>query len=91
MEINNICKRAVDTFGPEHQTMKAVEEMGELMAALVQYNDGRVSSEDVMTEIADVMIMMEQLAFIFDPRFVGLEYNRKISRLKSILEDEQER
>lgn len=85
MEINKICKQAVETFGRDHQTRKALEEMGELIVALMQYSDARVSPEDVMTEIADVRIMMEQLAYMFDPDFVDLEYKRKIDRLKDTL------
>lgn len=87
MEINKTCLKAVALFGPEHQTMKAIEEMGELTTALVQYRDGRVTPEDVMTEIADVRIMMEQLSYIFDEDFIELEYRRKLDRLKNTLDN----
>ncbi|MDO4212222.1 MAG: hypothetical protein Q4D23_11035 [Bacteroidales bacterium] len=87
MEISKTCMKAVTLFGNEHQIMKAIEEMGELTTALIQYRDGRVTPEDVETEIADVRIMMEQLAFIFDEDFVDLEYRRKLDRLKNTLDN----
>lgn len=81
-----MCLQAVETFGRPHQTMKAVEEMGELMTALVQYSDGRVNRDDVITEIADVAIMLEQLACMFGCDGVEHEYYHKLDRLKDTID-----
>lgn len=41
------------------------EECAELINALCKYKRGRVTDSDVITEIADVMIMCEQMAYYF--------------------------
>ena len=76
-----IARAALDHYGNAHQIRKAVEECGELVAALMQYDDGRVADEAVITEIADVSIMMEQLALLFGKARVFDEICRKESRL----------
>lgn len=91
-KIEGVCRSALKTFGEEHQQRKAVEEMGELNAALMQYKDGRVTKEAVITEVADVLITVSQLGLIFGLDEVSREVERKIDRLanttaKRIIED----
>lgn len=70
------------TFGPEKQKMMAVEECSELINALAKEQRGRVKDQDVITEIADVMIMMEQLAVLYGQGLVEAEKARKLDRLE---------
>lgn len=76
-----VTKRAVETFGRESQIQMAIEEMAELTDALCKLRRGRVTPDAVITEIADVQIMMSQLAHIFGMNEVSAERIRKIERL----------
>jgi NTP pyrophosphatase (non-canonical NTP hydrolase) len=83
---DNIFKQAVDTFGADHQIGMLHEEVGELLAAINQYARGRVEKDAVVTEIADVMIMCEQMAEIFGREETEAEKRRKIERLAGEIE-----
>ena len=72
---------AVHYYGAEHQKKKAIEEMGELITAISREQDGRATTEQVITEIADVQIMMRQLALIYGIDAVANEIDRKQRRL----------
>ena len=84
---DNIFRQAVDTFGADHQIGMLHEEVGELLAAINQYARGRVKKDAVVTEIADVMIMCEQMAEIFGREDVEAEKKRKIQGLAEKLEE----
>ena len=79
---------AVHHYGAEHQKKKAIEEMGELITAISREQDGRATSEQVITEIADVQIMMRQLALIYGIDAVANEIDRKQRRLLSRIDKE---
>lgn len=72
---------AVNYYGPEHQKRKAIEEMGELITALSREQDGRATPEQVITEIADVHLMVRQLMVIYGIDACMKEYDRKQRRL----------
>lgn len=72
---------AVNHYGPEHQKRKAVEEMGELITELEREQDGRTTPEKVITEIADVHLMVRQLMIIYGLDACMKEYDRKQRRL----------
>lgn len=75
---------AIDTWGHESQLGMVQEEMGELLAALNQHKRGR--NVNVCGEIADVLVMMGQLALMFGPDEVLAQYTAKVSRLQSRLD-----
>lgn len=60
-----ICLRAIQTWGEQPQVTHAISELGELSTALARFQTGRGTRDDVREEIADVLIMCEQLALIF--------------------------
>lgn len=80
-----ICVLAVEKFGPESQINMAIEECAELINALCKLRRERVGTIDVVTEIADVQIMCEQLAYMFGDQTVADERKRKIERLQKRL------
>lgn len=47
--------------------------------------EGEAGEDDIITEIADVMIMCEQLSYYFGKEKVELEKERKLERLKERL------
>lgn len=74
--------KAIKTWGIQAQTDMAFEECGELIAALAKDKRGRVSKEELLTELADVTIMCEQLATILGFEDYEKEMDRKLVRLR---------
>jgi NTP pyrophosphatase (non-canonical NTP hydrolase) len=63
-----ILEAAVETYGAESQIDMMIEEMSELTKALCKYKrspDGG-TVDNVLEEMADVQIMLNQMALIFD-------------------------
>lgn len=73
--------QAIEKWGVDGQCHKAVEELGELITALMRFYNGRGTTHDVVTEIADCYIMLDQLSHIFGERDVDKELIAKEARL----------
>lgn len=78
-------KKAFSKWGVDAQTNMVYEECGELMSALARLGRGRSTKEDVLTELADVHIMIEQIATFLDYESFEKEKDRKLERLKERL------
>lgn len=89
MNYKEINQKALEHFGIQNQKMKAIEEMAELTNALMRLRDGRCAEQDVITEIADVTIMMQQLAIFFGQEQVDNEISYKMYRLNGRLNEEK--
>lgn len=85
MEERDILKKAIIHYTATHQKRKAVEEMGELIVELSREADGRSGDADIITEIADVKIMMAQLSLIYGETDIEAEVHRKLQRLAKTL------
>ena len=73
-----ILTTAIRKYGRGPQRDKAIEELSELIRALARCDD----RENIAEEMADVMIMLDQLEIIFDNReAVRIWYLRKLRRL----------
>lgn len=83
-----ILRRAIERYGYCAQINMALEKMGELIVALQHWLRGRVSYVEVCEEVADVQIIMESLAMIFDKDIVRKYYESKIKRLEQRLNKE---
>lgn len=80
-EVNKrILQLAIDKYGIENQFKKAIEEMAELTCLLAREKE-RVDIKDLVTEIADVRIMVEQLSMIVGEKYINTEIDGKIARL----------
>ena len=80
-EAKSILRAAIVKYGISHQFDMAHEEMGELIVALHHLKRGKATADDVITEIADVTIMIYQLAEMFGVEKVQAEIDRKLKRL----------
>lgn len=80
-EIRLRCLLAIDHFGVEHQKQKALEEFGELIAEMCKEQDKRTSGDRIAEELADVMIMTEQLRLIYGQELVDWWIAVKSDRL----------
>ena len=75
-------KEAIGKWGEDAQINMLNEECGELITAIAQFKRGRTSHHDVMTELADVFIMVEQIASMMNYDDFEKELDRKLIRLK---------
>lgn len=66
MTSQELCRAAIEKFGKEAQTKKAVEELTELSLALQHSAKGKTSYDNICEEIADVRVMLEQLEILYD-------------------------
>ena len=76
---------AINHFGVEGQINKAVEEMGELITELSRRNLSRYDKDRVAEEVADALIMLEQLRIIFGASKVDGYIAEKLERLKKTI------
>ena len=74
--------KAIRLWGVEAQRNTAFEEIGELTTALARDRRGRATREEIITELADVTIMCEQMAVILGYDDYEKELDRKLVRLR---------
>ena len=89
LERKNIYKKASDYFGTSSQCMVAIEEFSELINELAKSLVGKNKRgiEGLVDEVADSMIMLEQLKFIYNIEDdVDQRMDYKLSRLENIID-----
>lgn len=74
---------AILEWGTERQKGMIIEECAELIDAVCKYERGRADQKDILSELADVQIMIEQALIIYGISYTEFceEYNRKLKRL----------
>ena len=89
---NEAIKKIADKYGYDAQSRQCIEEMAELTVALNKYHritndvhyayEHRKCIENIKEEIADVMIMLEQMKYLLNIYEDDIEtiINRKIQR-----------
>lgn len=77
--------KALNQYGIKAQEWVLIEECGELLNALAKLKRGRSTKEDIITELADVHIMVEQMALFFGLEEFQAEKERKLQRLQERL------
>lgn len=89
---NKIFQAALNKWGLPAQVAMAHGEMGELATALTQYFvQEKIGPENVVDEIADVMIMMKQMSIAIEsekgcePGAVSKRYKEKLERLAGLV------
>lgn len=78
--------RAIRDWGQTAQVDMAFEECGELIAVLAKDKRGRVSAKEIITELADVSIMVEQVAVMLGYQNFMEEKENKLERLRDRLD-----
>lgn len=79
-------QKCLSKWGVDAQVKMLNEEIGELLAAMGKFDRRRVEVHDVITELADVSIMVEQMATLFGYEEFEKEKDYKLVRLKERLE-----
>jgi NTP pyrophosphatase (non-canonical NTP hydrolase) len=72
-------------WGEAAQYDQAVEECAELIATLKHLRRGRVDETAVAEELADVYLMVGQLAYMIGEARVAAAVERKLERLRELL------
>ena len=85
----DICGKAVRTYGYDAQILMLFEEIGELLNAIAKLSRGRATSDDVIEELADVAIMVNQMAVIYGWYKFHAKKEMKLQRLQEKLNQHQ--
>nr|WP_199398950.1 hypothetical protein [Ruminiclostridium papyrosolvens] len=82
-KMNEILKKAIETWGKDAQLDMVIEEMSELTKEICKHKRGKSNRAEIIEEIADVEIMIEQLIIMLeiDEGEIGLFKREKINRL----------
>lgn len=80
-----IYNTALYNYGIISQQFMLFEEIGELLNAIAKTKRGRSTKEDIITELADVHIMVEQMALFYGWEDFLKEKELKLNRLKDRL------
>lgn len=83
-----ILDTAIEQWGTQAQLDKAVEECGELIAALARDANGQATDDEIVDEIADVEIMVKQVKRIYGEDAVESHKHAKLERLAQRLTDD---
>lgn len=86
---SNVVKKSIEHYGADLQTVVCMEECAELIQAISKMKRGKDNRNNLIEEIADVMICMEILKQVYGisdneiQNYVCQKQNRSIERMKS--------
>lgn len=81
LDIERIALAAIDRWGIEHQKTKCIEEIGELLSEMSREQDSRTTKWLIAGEIADCMILLQQLRIIYGKSRIDSMLEIKANRL----------
>lgn len=84
-EYKKIYIKALMEYGLENQKWVLIEECGELLNVLAKLKRVRSTKKEIITELADVHIMVEQIAYFYGWEDFLKEKEDKLTRLKERL------
>ncbi len=86
MKHAEIYRATLAKWGEEAQYDQAVEECAELIAALKHFKRNKADEAMIISELADVTLMIGQLTYMFGPQKVEKAIEEKIAKLRGLLE-----
>lgn len=91
-EVTDTYKQAIETYGVRAQKLMAIEEMSELTKEICKDFRGKLNRENLIEEMADVLIMLDQMLILYkiSGEEVGLVRVKKVERLKERLEKQND-
>ena len=88
--VQGVCTSAIKHYGMANQLNQLQEECGELVAAVSHLRRDRAGAlYNLVSELADVMIMVRQLRIAVGPEVFDMELLRKLARLESRITEEE--
>lgn len=90
-EQRKVLKAALDEYGIRSQSDIAIEEMAELTKAIIKCRRELIhtSIANLLEEIADALIMLEQLSMHYGTDFISEIVKAKIIRLNIRIEEDR--
>ena len=82
----DIYRATLKKWGTEAQYDQAIEECAELIAALKHFKRDKVGAAEIISELADVTLMIGQLSWMFGQDKVDAAVVEKLEKLKGLLE-----
>ncbi len=86
MQYREIYEKTLEKWGEKAQYDQLIEECAELIATLKHYERGKANLENVVNELADVYLMVGQLAYMLGEDRLQQAVTRKITKLQDLLE-----
>lgn len=88
--LRNMCSDIKEKWGLEAQTKMVVEESAEFLDALMKFQRGRATKEELTEEFVDLTIMLEQVRSLYELEDIDIwKYKTmKIRRLRKRLYNE---
>lgn len=83
----DLYRRTLAVWGEQAQYDQSIEECAELSVALLHYRRAKGSRQAVIDEMADVILMLGQLRWMFGPQEVDLAVKCKRSKLERLLRE----
>ena len=84
MTNTELYRLALATYGAEAQTLMVMEEMSELQKELCKHARGKDNQLSIAEEIADVLIMLDQMMILHDCESIVAQYKQdKLERLEN--------
>lgn len=87
MQLEEIYQATIAKWGEDAQYDQAVEECAELITALKHYRRGKIDQQAVISELADVQLMLGQLSWMFGQQQVDLAVKSKLKKLDKLLQE----
>lgn len=81
-------KWIAEYFGADHQLMKLAEECGELVQAIIKFEQGAGGIGAVMDEEEDVRILLDQVALLYGRKYETrtAKIDRTIKKIQDMIE-----
>ena len=88
--ITDVLENAIHTYGVSLQLVIAIEEMAELTQAISKSFRGEENRDDIIGEVADVIVMLEQIILIYNLDHQDIEnmIQERLARLERKLLEE---
>lgn len=85
-DMERVYRAALEKWGVEAQYDQTIEECAELIAALKHLKRDKVDEEQIVSELADVTLMIGQLTWMFGEERVKAAVARKLEKLAGLLD-----
>lgn len=89
MRYREIYKKTIKKWGEEAQYSQMIEECAELITTLQHFSRGKADSDAVVDELADVFLMVGQLAYMFGEDQLTAAVEKKIIKLQLLLDEDE--
>lgn len=86
-------KLLIDHYGHESQKMMLLEEMAELQKEICKEFRGELNKDAITEEVADVLIMLEQVQMMYDIsdiRLLEITSEKLVRQLRRIVDEKVE-